>query len=129
MHCRLILPLLLAAGASGQTITVFAGNGTAGYTGDTGPATLAEINRLVGLASDAAGNIYLADQNNNVVCITLAPNGHYAFTLGSDRYPAALHIRGTIEFVAPTGAAIGALGIRIPAGATTTYTTLPALAK
>ena len=67
MHCRPILPLLLAAAASGQTITVFAGNGTGGYTGDTGPATLAEINRVVGLASDAAGNIYLADQNNNVV--------------------------------------------------------------
>ena len=61
--------------------------------------------------------------------ITLAPNGHYAFTLGTDRYQFALNIRGTIEFITPEGAAIGALGIRIPAGATTTYTTLPALAR
>jgi uncharacterized protein (TIGR03437 family) len=43
------------------------GNGTAGYSGDGGPAIKAEINRVVGLATDAAGNIYLADQNNNVV--------------------------------------------------------------
>ena len=58
---------LLAALASGQTIVDFAGNGAAGYSGDNGPATQAKINRVVGLASDASGNIYLADQNNNVV--------------------------------------------------------------
>jgi hypothetical protein len=64
MHGRLLLPLLAAAIASGQTISTFAGNGTAGYSGDGGQATQAELNRVVGLASDAAGNIYLADQNN-----------------------------------------------------------------
>ncbi len=61
--------------------------------------------------------------------IILAPNGHYAFTLGSDKYPAAAAIRGTIEFDKPSGAQIGALGIRIPASAAHVYTTLPALAK
>ena len=61
--------------------------------------------------------------------ITLTANGHYAFTLGTDRYPAALTIRGTIEFDKPAGAQIGALGIRIPDVAAHTYTTLPALAK
>src|SRR6185369_15024105 len=59
--------LLLATLASGQTISNFAGNGAAGYAGDTGPATQAKINRVVGLATDAAGNVYMADQNNNVV--------------------------------------------------------------
>ncbi|MGA2577247.1 MAG: IPT/TIG domain-containing protein [Bryobacteraceae bacterium] len=67
VYGRLWLPLLAAAISSGQTIGTFAGNGTAGYTGDGGPAAQAEINRVVGLAVDAAGNIYLADQNNNVV--------------------------------------------------------------
>jgi len=67
MYARVWLPLLAAAVASGQTINTFAGNGTAGYSGDGGPAIKAEINRVVGLATDAAGNIYLADQNNNVV--------------------------------------------------------------
>jgi len=61
--------------------------------------------------------------------ITLAANGHSAFTLGTGRYPATASIRGTIEFDAPAGAQIGALGIRIPVGAAHTYTTLPALAK
>ncbi len=60
--------------------------------------------------------------------ITLAPNGHLSFTLGSEKYPAAAGIRGTIEFDTPANAQIGALGIRIPAAAHT-FTTLPALAK
>ena len=67
MHRRLIWPLLLAAVASGQTITNFAGNGSVGYQGDNGPATGAQIDRVTGLAADAAGNIYLADQTNHVV--------------------------------------------------------------
>ncbi len=61
--------------------------------------------------------------------IAMAANGHYAFTLGIDRYPSALTIRGTIEFDTPAGAQIGALGIRIPNVPAHTYTTLPALAK
>ena len=72
---------------------------------------------------DEAGTQIAAD------IITMAPNGHYAFTLGSDRYPAAAAIRGTIEFDKPPNGQIGALGIRIPTGAAHTFTTLPALAK
>jgi hypothetical protein len=55
--------------------------------------------------------------------------GGDAYSQGSDKYPAAANIRGTIEFGKPAGAQIGALGIRIPAGAAHTYTTLSALAK
>jgi hypothetical protein len=54
------------AAASG-TITTVAGNGTAGYSGDNGPATSAEVNDPQGLAVDAAGDIYLADSGNHVV--------------------------------------------------------------
>ncbi len=59
--------------------------------------------------------------------LTLAANGHLAFTLGIDKFPIAAGKRGTVEFVAPFGAQIGALGIRIPPALT--FTTLPALAK
>ena len=59
--------------------------------------------------------------------INLAANGHLAFTLAVDKYPAAAGLRGTIEFDAPAGAQIGALGIRIPVAHT--FTTLPALVK
>ena len=67
MHTWIVLPLLAAAVASGQTITTFAGNGTAGFSGDGGPATQAQINRVVGLAVDAQGTIYLAEEHNNRV--------------------------------------------------------------
>jgi hypothetical protein len=59
--------------------------------------------------------------------ISLPANGHLAFTLVTDKYLATANIRGTIEFDAPAGAQIGALGIRIPVAHT--FTTLPALAK
>jgi hypothetical protein len=63
--------------------------------------------------------------------LTLAANGHLAFTLGSSlpgfKYSQTAGIRGTIEFDTPVGAQIGALGIRIPIAHT--FTTLPALAK
>uniref|UniRef100_Q02B28 NHL repeat containing protein n=1 Tax=Solibacter usitatus (strain Ellin6076) TaxID=234267 RepID=Q02B28_SOLUE len=67
MHSRFVLPLLAAAIASGQTITTVAGNGTAGFAGDTGQATQAQINRAVGLVTDANGNLYLAEELNNRV--------------------------------------------------------------
>jgi hypothetical protein len=59
--------------------------------------------------------------------LTLAPNGHLAFTLASDKYPQTANIRGTIEFGTPVGGQIGALGIRIPVAHT--FTTLPALPR
>ena len=72
---------------------------------------------------DDAGTLILSDTLN------LAPNGHLAFTLGSQKYPETANIRGTIEFGKPANAQIGALGIRISTGAAHAYTTLPALAK
>jgi len=61
--------------------------------------------------------------------LNLAANGHLAFTLVTQKYPQTANIRGTLEFDTPAAATIGALGIRIPGGAASTYTTLPALAK
>src|ERR1700756_3803981 len=48
-------------------ITTIAGSGTAGYSGDGGPATGAALNGPVGLAFDAAGNLYICDSGNSVV--------------------------------------------------------------
>ena len=59
--------------------------------------------------------------------LNLAANGHLAFTLAVEKYPATANIRGIVEFDTPVGAQIGVLGIRIPTGHT--FTSLPALVK
>ena len=48
-------------------ITTVAGCGTLGYGGDGGPATAAFLYRPVGVAVDAAGNLYIGDEYNNRV--------------------------------------------------------------
>jgi sugar lactone lactonase YvrE len=57
--------------ASG-TISTFAGIGTAGYSGNGGAAILAKLRHPVAVAADAAGNIYIADNENNVVRVVNA---------------------------------------------------------
>ena len=69
-------------------ITTFAGNGTAGFAGDGGPAIDAELNTPAGLRVDAAGNLYIADfWNNRIrrvspagVITTVAGNGSQAYS-------------------------------------------------
>jgi streptogramin lyase len=51
----------------GGTVSTVAGNGTQGYTGDGGPATVAELNGPSALAVTAAGNVYFTDTGNNSV--------------------------------------------------------------
>ncbi len=51
---------------SGRIFTV-AGTGEAGYSGDGGPATAAKLREPGDLAFDPAGNLYVADTENNRV--------------------------------------------------------------
>jgi sugar lactone lactonase YvrE len=48
-------------------ITTFAGTGVAGFSGDTGQATLAQLNNPSGIDVDAAGNVYIGDTGNHRV--------------------------------------------------------------
>ena len=53
--------------AEDGTMTTVAGTGTAGYSGDGGPATSAQLHSPAGVALSAAGNIYIADTSNGVI--------------------------------------------------------------
>lgn len=48
-------------------ISTYAGNGTAAYSGDGGPATAASLRNPNRMTIDAAGNIFIADAGNNVI--------------------------------------------------------------
>ena len=48
-------------------IDTIAGNGTAGYSGDGGPATKASLNLPSGIAVDDKGSVYIADRSNDRV--------------------------------------------------------------
>jgi len=48
-------------------ITTVAGNGTAGYSGDGGPATSAELDRPTDVTTDSSGNLYISDEFSCVV--------------------------------------------------------------
>ncbi len=69
-------------------ISTIAGNGTAGYSGDGGQATAAELNYPVGIVFDSVGNLYIADQANRRVrkvntagiITTIAGNGTAGFS-------------------------------------------------
>ena len=68
-------------------ITTVAGNGTAGYGGDGGPATSAMLSAPASIALDLAGNLYIADLDNNRIrkvasgtISTIAGTGTWAFS-------------------------------------------------
>jgi hypothetical protein len=53
--------------ASNGNISTIAGNGNAGYSGDGGPATSAQLNDPFGVIVDSAGNIFIADSDNCLI--------------------------------------------------------------
>ncbi len=80
--------------ASTHDITTFAGNGTAGYTGDHGAANVAELNAPGGVALDAAGDVFIGDTANNVVREVAISNGQIQTVAGT----------GTADFSGDGGA-------------------------
>ncbi len=67
---------------------VAAGTGVAGFSGDSGPATSAELNQPTGVALDAKGNLYIADASNyrirqvspDLTVSTLAGDGNFNYS-------------------------------------------------
>jgi hypothetical protein len=63
-------------------ISSVAGTGTAGYTGDGGAATGAEINNPLDVAVDSAENFYIADYANDIVRKVAASTGNISTVAG-----------------------------------------------
>jgi sugar lactone lactonase YvrE len=82
------------------TITTVAGNGSAGSAGDGGPAVSASLSNPTGVALDAVGNLYIADQYNNKIRL--------------------VNLAGVISTVAGTGT-VGNTGDGGPATSATLY--------
>lgn len=67
--------------ATGNIQTV-AGNGTAGYTGDGGAATSAQLSSPFGVFVDGSGNIFIADTDNSAIrCVVGTAGGCFGSTL------------------------------------------------
>jgi hypothetical protein len=98
-------------------LSFYAGNGTAGLSGDGGPATTAQLNAdFMAMAVDSAGNLFLSDRQNNRVrkvgldgiISTAAGSGPTGFGTGSfkgDGGPAT-----AAQLSVPSGVAIDAAG-------------------
>ncbi len=103
--CSLILSPCFA-----QIITTVVGNGIAGYSGDGGQASAAELIGPAGIVFDPSGNLYLVDCVNDVIrkvntlgiITTIAGNGYKAGTAqggySGDGGPAT-----SAEFYTPAG--------------------------
>ena len=110
--------LFIADAASGLvyevtagSISTVAGGGTA--TGDNGPATGVQLNNPDGLATDSAGDLFIADSGDGVVCQVNLANGTMTTLAGSygsydnsgDGGPASAALLG-----APQGLALDSSG-------------------
>jgi len=90
------------------TISTVAGSGTAGFSGDGGPALRAQLNGPTGVVVDAAGTVFIADTGNNRVrrvtpdgiITTVAGSGAKGFSGDGDTAIKA-------QLSGPTGVAIG----------------------
>jgi sugar lactone lactonase YvrE len=97
--------------SSEGSIQTLAGNGIAGYSGDSGPASQASLNNPGGLAVDADGNLFVTDSLNHSVrrvddggvIHTVAGTGTAGFS--GDGSPAV-----DAEFNLPSGLALDAGG-------------------
>lgn len=108
-----LLALMIPGLAGAQTILTVAGDGTAAFGGDGGMSTMAKVNAPHGVATDAAGNVYVADYNNHRirkisttgVITTIAGTGFGGYLASQDGGPAtAAWIRW------PIGIAVNATG-------------------
>jgi uncharacterized protein (TIGR03437 family) len=88
-------------------ITVIAGNGTSGFSGDGGPAISAQLFEARGVAVDAADNVYVADSGNLRVR-RVDPSGIITTVAGGPNTSP-----NEVDGGPPTGVNVGALDVAV----------------
>lgn len=95
------------------TIQTIAGNGHPGFSGDGGPAILAQLNIPYGLTVDFSGNLYIADLGNARVR-KIASDGTISTVAGGGATPPESISYGaaatTIQLLAPRNVATDSFG-------------------
>lgn len=82
---------------AGGIISTVAGTGTAGFSGDGGLATSAEINTPRGLTVDESGNLYISDAANNRIRKVQYQTSPPVFSPGAGTYTSAQIVAITDE--------------------------------
>jgi len=109
------------------TVTTFAGTGVEGYTGDNGPAAQATLGQIRQIATDLAGNVFIADFTNGVVrkvdttgtittyagggtaAVTIAPQSATAVNLNTGPLALATDPNGDLYVIGGSGSGQGQL--------------------
>ena len=89
----------------GGAITIIAGNGTNGFSGDGGPATSAQLFEARTVTVDAVGNVYIADTGNGRVR-KVDTSGIITTVAGGGK-------TNPVDGGPPTGILIGALDVAV----------------
>ncbi len=86
---------------TGGQLSLVAGNGIAGFSGDGGPSTLAQLSGPTGVAVDHAGNVYIEDAGNGR--IRMVSNGVVTTVAGGGMGDDGPAISGSLnfQFIAP----------------------------
>jgi hypothetical protein len=98
--------------AKTNIVTTIAGNGTAGYSGNLGAATKAELNGPRGVLVDGSGNLYIADYGNYVVRVVNGSTGIISGFAGNGKqgYGGDGSLATSAELNEPYGLAIDGSG-------------------
>ena len=93
--------------ADGTTRTVLAGAGYAGFVNGNGPS--AQFYHPLGMAIDASGNVYVADEDNHAIR-KIDPYGNVSTYAGTGYQGTANGYRTSASFYYPCGVAVDAAG-------------------
>lgn len=102
--------LSVCAWSQQYTISAYAGNGTSGFSGDSGAATGAQFSSPDGIAFDSSGNLYIADAANERVRKVSGGNITTVAGNGTSGYSGDKGAATSAELLGPSGVAVDSSG-------------------